>query len=654
MTSLSSVLARPPQSPRAWSVSALFALALLTPVLFAPAVDSAELTGLVQDYRAKKQGLSKLTWISEQKVIRGEIAPILLKVGNLKTLSAYKFLETELRSERKELLPAISAALLATDRDDVIRLIVKKAYSVGGAEKDEVLHHISRLSRNLDSEEKLFLKVFRSEKSPRARRSLVNIFSKIDTLDSAKALLSGIREPRGKAEARAEIEALNDEIFQAIKVKRVPGVREWLSADAFKKVTRPQLLFLVRMAEAKNLVEARTTLVGLLDDRDSEVVKAACDTLRRIGLGDQVKALVGALRNAKFWHRQFQITALDTLASLNDREALEAVLEVARSGDIELRTLALGSLRHGTADPRSIKTLLSSLRHSKLEVRNAALISLSAYRDPQVVAALVKFIGTERVRRLRIEASVQLARTTQQDFGLEAEDWANWWEIVKNDFATVKKPKAKTMVRRPRYFGLEVSAENIAFVVDVSGSMREGLYGFQDVVGGDDDEQDGGRKIDILKKELTGIIKRLPESARINIVPFNQIVMPWKRRLQPLKSRGLERALKFVTKLVADGETNINDAIELALADEEVEAIYLLSDGLPTRGRLVVPEEILSNVQLLNRIRGVKIHCIGFGFDSHVLQVLARDSGGDYRMVRNWKSATDAPESGDAPTESQP
>ena len=108
------------------------------------------------------------------------------------------------------------------------------------------------------------------------------------------------------------------------------------------------------------------------------------------------------------------------------------------------------------------------------------------------------------------------------------------------------------------------------------------------------------------------------------------------------------------TIVVADGETNINDAIELALADEEVEAIYLLSDGLPTRGRLVVPEEILSNVQLLNRIRGVKIHCIGFGFDSHVLQVLARDSGGDYRMVRNWKSATDAPESGDAPTESQP
>lgn len=627
----------------------LFLCAVFALMSVAPTVRSAELSDLVQDYRSKRQGLSRLTKPSRRTSIRSEIAPILLKIGQLNTLSAFKFLEAELASAKAELLPAVASGLLATMRDGVVPLLIKRAYAIGGRAKIEILNSLSRAPRDYRLHEDLILAVFRSEKSLLARRPLIVILAKIDTLASAKALLRGIRAVKGNRRRQEDLVVLNDETFQALKVKHDPEVRSWLAAAAFDKASRAQTLLLLRLVEAQVLVEARVRVIALLEDRDREVVEAACNAVRRLGVGDEVGALIDALENVKSWDRRFQIMALDTLASLNDTEALEAVLRVARSDDVDLRTLALGSLRHGNHDVRSLDTLLVALRHSEFQVRNAALTSLSAYRDRKVVGALVEFLGREKRRRLRVEASRLLARMTGQDFGLELQDWTNWWEIVKDKFDVAANPESKTFVRRLKYFGLEVSAENIAFVVDISGSMNDGLYGIQDVpdVGG------GGRKIDVLKNELAGIIRKLPESARLNIVPFNQIVMPWKARLQVLKSGGRDRALSFVEKLTAGGETNIYDALEFALKDRDVEAVYLLSDGLPTRGQFLVPEDVLSNIQMTNRIRGVRIHCIGFGMDSHLLQALSRDSGGQYRLISQWKTDSDA-KSAPEPASPQP
>jgi Mg-chelatase subunit ChlD len=616
----------------------LVLVALLALMSIAPTIQSAELSELVQDYRSKRQGLSKLTKSSKRTSIQSEIAPILLKIGEKKTLSAFKFLEAELASAKAELLPAVASGLLATRRDGVVPLLLRRAYAIGGPTKIEILNNVSRAPCNYRPDEGLVLRVFRSEKSLLARRPLIVILAKIDSLASAKALLGGVRTVKGKRKRDEIVAVLNDETFQALKVKHDPEAREWLAGEAFDKAPRAQTLLLLRLAEAEVLVDARVRVIALLKDRDREIAEAACNALRRLGIGDEVGALIDALENVKSWDRRFQIMALDTLASLNDTDALEAVLRVAHSGDVDLRTLALGSLRHGNHDVRSLDTLLAALRHSTLQVRNAALTSLSAYRNREVVGALVEFLGREKIRRLRVEASRLLARMTGQDFGLELQDWTNWWEIVKDKFDVAAKPESKTFVRRPQYFGLEVSAENIAFVVDISGSMNDGLYGFRDVANGDS----GGRKIEVLKSELVGIIRNLPESSRVNIVPFHQIVMPWRARLQPLKSGGRDRAISFVEKLAADGETNIYDALEFALKDKDVEAVYLLSDGMPTRGQFLVPEDVLSNIQLTNRIRGVKIHCIGFGMDSHLLKALSRDSGGQYRMIGQRKAGSDA------------
>jgi predicted protein tyrosine phosphatase len=89
-----------------------------------------------------------------------------------------------------------------------------------------------------------------------------------------------------------------------------------------------------------------------------------------------------------------------------------------------------------------------------------------------------------------------------------------------------------------------------------------------------------------------------------------------------------------VKRLVADSNTNIFDAIELAYKDPEVDTIYLLTDGEPTTGRLVAPEDILDEVLRWNRQRQIVIHCIGIGTDADLLKRLAQESGGTYKQVK--------------------
>ena len=70
--------------------------------------------------------------------------------------------------------------------------------------------------------------------------------------------------------------------------------------------------------------------------------------------------------------------------------------------------------------------------------------------------------------------------------------------------------------------------------------------------------------------------------------------------------------------------------------DKRVDTIYLLTDGLPTRGRLTAPEAILKEIKLLNRTRGVTIHTIAFGAESNLLRQLAEQNGGQYRLVDRY------------------
>ncbi len=320
---------------------------------------------------------------------------------------------------------------------------------------------------------------------------------------------------------------------------------------------------------------------------------------------------------------------LDGMARDGSRSALAVVLKAARSRDPALRAIALGSLALAIADSKALERVLFGLKDPVRDVRSAALRAVVGVRVKDVITALVEYLGRERESRLRVDALKLLMSLTGHNMGLIGGDWKKWWRHEKSSFEFPKEGAAEVTSVRAHdlsYFGIEVSSKRIAFLIDVSLSMLPVTK---------TSKKKGGsiRKLDLMKRELTSVLRKLAPEARVNIFGFDRAVRSWEKKLRPLSGSGRGDAIKYVRDIGTGGGTNIFDSVELSLADSEVDTIYLLTDGMPTTGRFSTPEGILRGTREINRPRAVTIHCIAFGADSDLLKKLAADHGGQYRFV---------------------
>ena len=80
----------------------------------------------------------------------------------------------------------------------------------------------------------------------------------------------------------------------------------------------------------------------------------------------------------------------------------------------------------------------------------------------------------------------------------------------------------------------------------------------------------------------------------------------------------------------AGGGTNLWKGLLEAFDDEDVDTIYLLSDGAPTVGEVTGLATICRRIGELNQHRRVVIHVVVIGMESVRLRELALDSGGTY------------------------
>jgi len=155
-------------------------------------------------------------------------------------------------------------------------------------------------------------------------------------------------------------------------------------------------------------------------------------------------------------------------------------------------------------------------------------------------------------------------------------------------------------------------------------------------------------RMEIVKAELMRVIDRLPANVRFGIIAFATDVMPWKTDLQPANIVVKFAAKEWVKRLhaiggaaqpslaipglpganaIEKGRTNTFDALREALRGE-ADTVFFLSDGRPTAGPYVEPEDILREVRKLNELRKVVIHTIGIGeFDASFMLRLAQENG---------------------------
>jgi len=266
--------------------------------------------------------------------------------------------------------------------------------------------------------------------------------------------------------------------------------------------------------------------------------------------------------------------------------------------------------------------------------RSAAVHALVHDRAPESYALLVALLDEDEPA-VRTAAVESLGYLTGKDFGLDVAAWKAWWRTRDETQAIDEAladgegeggagaPKederryahelpARTI--RPYYFGIPVRGSTVAFVFDVSASMRY--------------------KLPLAFDQLTRAVCGLPSTSRFEVIFFNEQVWPWRGRLSHADPVTKALLVAHLPEIKIRSYTNLFDSIEQAL-ELEVEEIFVISDGEPNRGRRQLPRDILSELKRLNT-HGTRIHTVSIvrvvDGDDHVrlLAKIAEENGGEH------------------------
>ncbi len=211
---------------------------------------------------------------------------------------------------------------------------------------------------------------------------------------------------------------------------------------------------------------------------------------------------------------------------------------------------------------------------------------------------------------------------------------------------------------------IETTSRQIMFVIDCSGSMEAEVTEKERFTDGN---YPSFTRMEIVKTELINTIDRLEPFVNFNVLSFATKLKPWKDKLQPANILNKSAAKDWVKGLTAIGGASKEDLAQAGLVGSanlemgktatfdalmtalnvkptgpktgtynetkdyavDVDTIFFLSDGRPTVGVYVDPDDILREVKLANEIRKVVIHTIAIGeFQKDFMKRIAEQNGG--------------------------
>jgi hypothetical protein len=235
-------------------------------------------------------------------------------------------------------------------------------------------------------------------------------------------------------------------------------------------------------------------------------------------------------------------------------------------------------------------------------------------RDPTLVGDLVELMAGEP-GRLRHDAWAALRRLTGKDIPPDPEQWRAILPVASLAAEEIDAADPETT---SAYYGLPVYSRRIAFVFDVSGSMRD----------------DG--KIESAREQFAATVKRLAPEQRYDLFVHRYLLeYPPRPRLERafgrLTAGRARKSTAWLGRQEAKGAGALYDALLAAMLDGEVDTIYLLSDGVPSFGTIKRDYRILQEIRRRNRWRRVVIHTIllgSKGTDREFMAQLAGEHGG--------------------------
>lgn len=428
---------------------------------------------------------------------------------------------------------------------------------------------------------------------------------------------------------------------------------------------------IVRVFTSFRTAAQQAQVFNMLKTEKSEAGKKALLQVVAAGKWKDESGVLQLLLADKAWG--VRLNALRALLATGDAQAAEHVAQLADDAEVAVRAEALDALT-AFKSPLVVPKAIASLNHDDRRVRQSAIKALTVVRDKSAVDPLVqRFKKEEGI--LILDLAEALANLTGKEFGPKPDEWAKWWAGENKDTYEIPTPEGIAYLRTRRtmktgsaggwelpdekvggaFFGTKTPSRQMIFIIDCSGSMealvteKERFEGFPDL-----------SRIEIVKTELIREIDRLPSYVRFNIIAFATDVNPWKDKLQQASITVKSAAKSWVKTLTAiggsskedlavvgltasasldKGKTNTFGAIKTALGVKEVstadtnykveaDTIFFLSDGRPTVGEYVDPDDILREIKVLNDLRKVVIHTIAIGeFEKDFMKKLAEQNG---------------------------
>jgi HEAT repeat protein len=423
---------------------------------------------------------------------------------------------------------------------------------------------------------------------------------------------------------------LADPFRLAISREEDPGVIEALAegsrrlrgdldlAEGFVaklKLRDPRALFAAAIASvAKEPARARAALDRLLESRTPLARAGAVLALQEAGM-----------------LRPEQAAAVLADAADEPRMAL--------AESLERRTATLPWPGEGK------EALAALLAADSWRVRAAAIDGALRLWEPGVVPLLVARLAEER-GRLRDDLTAALATITGKDLGDDLDLWRAWWEANGGTFRPGERPRPGPGGRIPTatpgergpagdgdatvaFFRLPVRSTRIAFLFDCSGSMR-------DPAG----SEPGLTKFDIARREFARTLAALPPETAFDVFLYRY---PTTYPPKPALTRALgkvspatpahrAKATDWLEKEEGKGWGAFYDGLVAILA-EEVDTIFFLSDGRPSRGTYDRDFRLIQELAKENRFRRVVVHAVlagTSGADREFMRELATSTGGRF------------------------
>jgi HEAT repeat protein len=386
------------------------------------------------------------------------------------------------------------------------------------------------------------------------------------------------------------VKALDDN-NAAVVVKALEALKSFKASGACEESVVKKMEHsdpLVRIAAVRLLIKIKGNgitelLVKKLSDRSAEVRGALFEAIAAVS--EPEKSLLHLIKALNDASPEVKIAALESLISESPDEALKYAVDLLDNKIWQVRASAVGVL---------------------LKIRRPECLN-------PLIARLSKEGG-----RLRYDIVKVLNNFTGKSFGYDAKKWESWLSANKNiqiepeGLENPSKSDESETISVPRFFEIPVLGESVIFIIDFSGSMKA------------ESGKTGKRRIDIAQEQLALVLSGFKLNMRFNIILMSTEALRLNKRMPfqsvlPATEQNKQKALSFVSdswKILEDikrGRGDMYDTITEAFKEKDIDTIFLLSDGKPTYGEFIEPDNILKNLSELNRYRKVMIHTINTG-----------------------------------------